>query len=518
MNALIPILVILFALLHASAWAETHALILTIGEYQNGVPPLQGSKYDVASARAIAKKMGVKDANMRFYKDHELTVEGMHKAFNELVERVGNNDQVFIYFSGHGGRWQMTEPENRCAASLVAVDGYGFMDTDMDAVLKRLSVKARKIVVFLDACHSGGVKTRGLTPAGWTPKFYSKGGLDSCEAPVNYITRNLNTQSRSIGKGINNYVFIAAARENEVSWDMGTTGGAATQAWRDCVLGAAQDKDGSGGLSAEEIGQCAQEKIDRMLKGFSSQGILPNHVTIAGNAKSVLAFSERAAPPPAAAAPVTPGPAAPPTIAPAPVAPSPVTTAPPAATPPQVALPAAYFTLADIYNNRDDRRVVTLQSAQAKFKVGTDNIGFTLRSDQPGYVYLLMVGTDGKTFDVLFPNLLDGNNEVKAGETLKLPRPAWSIKAAGPAGKNYLLAIVADAPRDFSKLNTQSAGPFSIVAANTTTARDIQRVTATSSQALANECQQPANKRTLAVQKRCSDGYGAVMTVLEETD
>lgn len=504
---------ILLALLltcFGSAYAESYALIMTIGEYKNGVTPLEGSKHDIPSARTIARKMGVKDANMRFYKDDELTVEGMHKAFNELIERVGDNDQVFIYYSGHGGRWRMTEPENRCAVSLVAVDGNGFMDTDMDAVLKRLSAKAQKIVMFLDACHSGGVKTRSATPAGLTPKFYSKGGRDACETPVNYITRTLTSQSRSVGKGINNYVVIAAARENEVSWDMGSTGGAATQAWRDCITGAARDKDGSGGLSAEEIGQCAQEKIDAMLKSYANQGILPNHVTIAGNANAVLAFSERAAAaPPAVAAPVSPAPAAP----------APVKTTPPAPDrPAQTALPAAYYTLADIYNNRDDRRIVTLQSTQPKFKVGADNVTFTLKSDHPGYVYLLMVGTDGKTFDILFPNQLDRNNKIQAGETLRLPRPSWSIKAGGPAGKNHLLAIVADAPRDFSRLGMQSAGPFSFLAANTATAREIQLVTAASPQATGNECQQPSNQRTLAVQKRCSNAYGAAIMQLEEVN
>lgn len=498
-----------------SAYAESYALIMTIGEYKNGVTPLQGSKFDIPSARAIARKMGVKDANMRFYKDDELTVEGMHKAFNELVERVGDNDQVFIYYSGHGGRWRTTEPENRCAASLVAVDGSGFMDTDMDVVLKRLSAKAQKIVVFLDACHSGGVKTRSVTPAGLTPKFYSKGGRDACETPVNYITRTLTGQSRSVGKGINNYVVIAAARENEVSWDMGSTGGAATQAWRDCITGAAMDKDGSGGLSAEEIGQCAQEKINAMLKGYANQGILPHHVTIAGNARSVLAFSERAAAPPAGAAPVSPVPAAPASVVPAP---APVAVAPAPNHPVQTALPAAYYTLADIYNSRDDRRVITLTASKPAFKVGQDEVGFRLASSHAGHVYLLMVGSDGKTFDMLFPNQIDGNNLIEAGQTLRLPRPSWQIKAGGPAGKNHLLAIVADAPRDFTQLGMLPAGPFSMVKASPISARDIQLVSGASVHAASPECAAPAGKRTLQVQQRCSNAYGAAIMQLEEVN
>ena len=59
---------------------------------------------------------------------------------------------------------------------------------------------------------------------------------------------------------------IAAARDNEVSLDMPGKGGVATQAWRDCITGAAVDRDGSGGLSADEIRTCAQDRINVMLR------------------------------------------------------------------------------------------------------------------------------------------------------------------------------------------------------------------------------------------------------------
>ncbi len=497
MKRLLLSLAVPFLLFLEPACAETHALILTIGAYKGEIPALQGVKYDVESAHAIAKKMGVKEENIRYYNDEQLTLAGMRKAFDDLNDRVAENDQVFIYYSGHGGR-QRVQNQDRCAASLITVDGQGFMDTEIDAQLKRLASKAQKIIVFLDACHSGGVtraSTRSISQ--FTPKFYAKGGADACETPTNIVTRTLSGQTRSIGKGANNYIYIAAARENEVSLDIASKGGVATQAWRDCIMGAAQDKDSSGGLSAEEIRECAQGKIEDMLAGAKPLGILPHHVSISGNSAAVLAFPEQA-----------------------PAAPAPTVVAQldtPAAGAP-AALPAAYHTLTDIYNSRDDRRLVTLQTSLPKLKVGADSISFTLNSNQPGYVYLLMVGTDGKTFDMLFPNQLDGNNQVLAGETIKLPRPNWEVKAGGPAGKNYLLAIVADAPRDFSKLGMQPAGPFSVVPANAAASQNIQLVTGASSYASTNECQEPPAKRSLVVKQRCSNAYGAAMLTLEEID
>jgi hypothetical protein len=301
------------------------------------------------------------------------------------------------------------------------------------------------------------------------------------------LTRSLGAASRSAGKGANNYVYIAAARDNEVSLDMAAQGGVATQAWRDCINGAAQDRDGSGGISAAEIQQCAQERINAQLKNL--RGFLPHHVTITGNENAVLAFSERV--------PAKPAPA-----------PEPTASAP--------EYPPAYFTLKDIYSNRDDRRSVSLKSGKPAFKINQDDVDFTLTTSHAGHLYLLMVGSDGKAFDMLFPNGLDSNNMVQAGQTLRLPRPNWMVKAGGPAGKNHVLAIVADSPRDFSKIGMRPAGPFSIIPASTTAWKDIQLVTSTSANAESKECEAPSALRNLVIQKKCSDAYGAAMMVLEE--
>jgi hypothetical protein len=474
---------VLCALFIPPAFAETHALIMTIGEYRDGVPPLAGVRYDAESAHAIARRMGVKDQNIRYYKDGELTHAGMEKAFEDLYQRVADNDQVFIYYSGHGGRQLVRDPEERCAESLVTIDRQGFTDAELEAQLKRLSAKAQKLVVFLDACHSGGVTTRSAPGAEmpFKPKFYARSGADACAKPTNVLTSQLRT--RSVGRGVDNYVYIAAARDSEVSLDQPGKGGVATQAWRECMT-SARDSDGSGGLSADEIAACAQERIERTLKDV--KGFTPHHVSITGNRSAVLAFADPAA------ASLQAGQAA--------------------------ASPSAFHTLQDIFSSRDDRRTVALEGAKPAFRIGKDSVEFVLSSSHPGFVYLLMVGSDGKTFDMLFPNQLDSANLIQPGQPLRLPRPAWEITPAGPAGKNHLLAIVADAPRDFSKLGMQPAGPFSMVSASQATSKDIQLVTTTSAAAGSAECAEAPLKRSLVVKQRCSNAYGAAMMVLEEID
>jgi hypothetical protein len=160
---------------------------------------------------------------------------------------------------------------------------------------------------------------------------------------------------------------------------------------------------------------------------------------------------------------------------------------------------------------------VTLTPAKQSLRIGKDNFEFSLSSSHAGHVYLLMVGSDGKTFDMIFPNKLDSANEIGAGQTLQLPRPKWQLAAGGPAGKNHLLAIVTDAPRDFSRIGMQAAGPFSVVEAIGSASRDIQQVSSTSADANSAQCA-ASGTRTLQVQRRCSNAYGAALLSIEEVD
>ncbi|MEK9803418.1 MAG: caspase family protein, partial [Curvibacter sp.] len=290
-----------------------HALILTIGDYRGGIPKLKGVPHDAVTATEIAQRLGVPAANIRKFSDEQLTLEGMRKAFDELESRLGGDDQVFIYYSGHGGRQLVQEDGGeRCAESLITVEGRAFTDVELEERLKRLSTKAQKTIVFLDACHSGGVTTRSVGAAAplFTPKSYQAG--QNCIKPSNVLTRSI-AAPRPPGRGGANFVHIAAAKDSEVSLDQPGRGGVASQAWLACLAGAAKDADRSGGLSAAEIQACAQERINEKLRNVP--GFLPHNVVLTGNASMVLSYAAREA---VAAAPAAaaPAPASAPAVAP----------------------------------------------------------------------------------------------------------------------------------------------------------------------------------------------------------
>jgi hypothetical protein len=524
MKKILVCLLTLWGLLAAvTAQAEIHALIMTIGDYQDGIPKLKGVMYDVESARSIAHLLGAKDENILQLHDEQLTLEGMQHAFDELDRRVVPGDKVFIYYSGHGGRQRVHDPEERCAESLITVNGYGLIDAELEIRLKKLSQRTQKIIAMFDSCHSGGVTTRGINSSMYTPKYWSKGGEggDSCQKPVNVVTRGIKLARQSAGSGGDNYVYIAAAKDDEVSLDQQGKGGMATQAWLACMSDEATDVDKSGGLSVEEIQACAQQKIDEQMKG--AKGFLPQHISVTGNSQLVMTLvSKNTEIPPEVV--VQPTPVAQPVpevqpmpvVQPAPVI-QPVPVVPPAPVVQSSVESGAPATLSDIFNGRDDRRIVEISPTKNKLKIGNDKFSFSIRSSKAGYLYLLMVGSDGKTFDLLFPNKLDGDNYIHAEQAVQFPRSNWEVVAQGPAGSDHILAIVADAPRDLSRLSITNAGPFSVVSATQGGKRGIQLVPSTPSVALQTECTN-ARKRNLEVQQVCSDAYGAALAVIEEAE
>ncbi len=101
---------------------------------------------------------------------------------------------------------------------------------------------------------------------------------------------------------------------------------------------------------------------------------------------------------------------------------------------------ASLATLKDIEQQRNPKRLVEVQVSKPTLKIGKDSLDLSIKSSHDGYIYM-----------ILLPNGLDKNNQVKAGQTVRIPRPDWEVKAAGPVGTNNLLVMVSDSPR---KLNT----------------------------------------------------------------
>ena len=494
-----------------------HALIIGISRYADpATPSLPGARIDKESATQMAQAMQVPLSNIRYLQDDQATGNNIRQALQELTDKVQDGDRVFIHYSGHGTRFK-DPAAGGCVEALLAYDGGSsgvITNHEMADLLKTITNKTDKLFVMYDACHSGGLvqaassaRTRGLGNLNdeglLRPKFASIS--EECGRPVNIKTRNLMVEVAAKGALPQDIIHVSASRDNEISFDDEQKGGLATQYMRDCMLRDAKDLDNSGAISMDEIRQCAQEKINKRMA--NDPNYKAHNLVLNGNADFVPAWFGQAS------AVVAPAPAAPVPVTPQLPHATPVAAAP---APAPVVVPIALTgeqALKQMFDQRDAKRGVQVTLGKSKLKIGQDAMDLAVQSDRAGFVYVALAGSDNKSVYLLFPNDLDQNNRIEAGQQLQLPRPNWRVKAAGPAGTDNLLVMVTDAPRDLTPLAANKAGAF-VTSLNDAQGRaSLGALMTTSQLGGSNGCSTLAKRQKNVL---CSDAYGASMVSVEE--
>jgi hypothetical protein len=431
------------------------ALIVGVSTYASPeVSTLTGVPADIPLAQDMARAMGIPHERTQVLRDGQATKAGILSALDKLSSEVAEGGRVFIYFSGHGTRWYEAQTKG-CKEGLLAHDGQAITNEEIAQHTRRIHSVADKLIVMFDACHSGGVGnkdrfTRSVLSGALTPKFFTRSDADAqaCEQPTNLRTRSLLGASGPLGGLSENFVQVTSARPDEVSFDEPGKGGLATQGLHACLLGGAADSNGSGAVSVAEIERCTQAAINAKLKPWPQ--LIPHHVTVSGNRNLVPVPAPLPVQAPLVAAPAaervpTPSPAVEPTPIPVPPA------------------LASLATLEDIAHQRNPRRKLEVAPSHKQLRIGKDALGLRLTSSHDGHVYLVLLGSDQRSFYLLFPNGLDADNRIRARTPLVLPRPSWTLKAAGPSGTDRLLVLVTDSPRDLRTLSVappDAAAPF----------------------------------------------------------
>ena len=165
-----------------------------------------------------------------------------------------------------------------------------------------------------------------------------------------------------------------------------------------------------------------------------------------------------------------------------------------------------------MFDQRDAKRGVQVSVSKDKLKINQDALEFTVKSERAGFVYVALAGSDNKSLYMLFPNDLDQNNKIEAGQILQLPRANWRVKAGGPVGTDRLLVMVSDGPRDLTPLAGNKAGPF-VSSLNDADGRArLGALMTTSRVVTSQDCATPAARRSNPM---CSDAYGATMVSIE---
>jgi Caspase domain len=175
--------------------------------------------------------------------DVEPTYENIVRAFKEIAEAAQPGEQVYVHYSGHGGRAKTVYPNLKKGSSdqydesIVPMDigdteeGRYLRDVEMTTLLKRLTDKGLIVTVILDSCHSGGA-TRGDAEirSGTEPDTLTRTAeslvADRDELERNWLelTRNQGIDVAGLPKA-REYVLLAACRPNEYAYEYAVNGG-----------------------------------------------------------------------------------------------------------------------------------------------------------------------------------------------------------------------------------------------------------------------------------------------------
>jgi hypothetical protein len=390
-----------------ACFAADRALIMAISDYA-GVNALPGVKLDADNARRILAGIGFAEDDLRIIDSSRLTLSGMHEALAQLARDTADGDRVFVYFSGHGTSYAVAD---RCEQALVSRDLKPFSSREFLRYLTDLRDRTARVVVVLDACFSGGLAqaadqgTRAL--GALRPKYSQLSGTARCSTPVNLTATEL-ASLRSLKGAINlerNYVYVAAARDNEVAFDDRLRGGVASTALVDCLAAAPADTDHSGSISFGELTLCAQGRINQRYPHDETR----QHLVITGNDGLPVMAAESGA----------------------------NTRTNPAAT------------LRDLSQAADARWDVRAAPSARKLTIGRDSFTLTVTSNRNGFLYVVYVGSDRHEFLKLYPTTPTEPNALQPGQPFTVPKE-W--RSDGPAGTDHLLVLVTPQSRNLDSV------------------------------------------------------------------
>ncbi|KAF0192891.1 MAG: peptidase C14 caspase catalytic subunit p20, partial [Bacteroidetes bacterium] len=148
-----------------------YALIIGIDNYKGTWTPLQNAVRD-AQAVELLLKSKYKFDNFKSLYDEQATRVNIMNALEWLVDNTSENDNVFIYYSGHGefkkelnkGYWVPADAQTSSVAAYIS-------NSDLQTFLG--GIKSKHTLLVSDACFSGDIfRGNTLTVKMDTPEKY----------------------------------------------------------------------------------------------------------------------------------------------------------------------------------------------------------------------------------------------------------------------------------------------------------------------------------------------------------
>jgi len=225
-----------------------HALVVAVAAYPKitHLPAaVLNDAREVVAVLTSPAHCGYDPNNVTLLLDAQATLDALRRQLAALSSRAKPDDTVMIFFSGHGAR--LGDPANPESA-LIPVDfdpanvtSTVLSEAELTAALARIT--AQRLVVLIDACHSGGA---GTFKAADNVKFPDLG----------FSEKSLDRLAQGTGR-----VLIASSRAAETSLVLpGATNSLFTQHLVDALRGGARTH-GDGLIRIFEVFNHVAEKV-----------------------------------------------------------------------------------------------------------------------------------------------------------------------------------------------------------------------------------------------------------------
>lgn len=208
---------------------------------------------DLADTLLSPTFCGYAPANVITLLDASATRTAVLKASDELAARAGTEDTACIYFSGHGAVVGSAGSEDSVFltvdSDLGQLAGTSISSNDFADALRQ--IKAKRLLVFIDACHAGGAAIAKSLTDGKGYEFKS-GYSNSTFAKL------------AVGSG---RALMASCRADELS---SILHGARNSVFTTALLGGlrgAADKGGSGVIRVFDLFGYVSEEVPRLIQG-----------------------------------------------------------------------------------------------------------------------------------------------------------------------------------------------------------------------------------------------------------
>lgn len=240
--------------MNPTGYPQGHALLIGVANYKqvsNLPAAILNDARDISATLTSPSYCGYEPANVITLLDGQATRAAVLNSLAELAARAGLDDTACVFFSGHGAVVGNPGDEDSVLVTvdtdLADIDGTSISSNEFAQALSQ--IKAKRVLVFIDACHAGGAAISKTLTDGKGHEF--KSGYSS-----NTFTKLATGSGRAL---------MASCRADEVSAVFTETRNSVFTSALLAGLQGAADKSGSGFIKVFDLFNYVAEEVPKQI-------------------------------------------------------------------------------------------------------------------------------------------------------------------------------------------------------------------------------------------------------------